>query len=251
MRVFISTLALLLIHTLAMSAESIKVLTAGTFKQVLVELIPDFVDRSRVQVQLDNETAGVLLKRIASGEKFDVVVLTPTALKDPSIAQKIDASSIRPLGRVGIAVAVKAGQVQPQIASVDEFFKTLADSKKVAYIDPASGGSSGIYLENLFRKKGMLDQIRAKAVLVQGGLVAEKLVNGEAVLAIHQKSELLQVPGITILGPLPPDIQNYTDYAVALSQGARDNKNAQEFVSLLFSDKGTELIKTHGIDVAK
>ncbi len=251
MRLIVTTLFLLLVHIQAMSADKIKILTAGTFKQVLVELAPEFSTHFKVQVQIENETTGVLVKRIAAGESFDAVVLTPAALRDPSVVQNIDLASIQPLGRVGIAVAVKKGQVQPNILSVDDFFRLLVETKNVAYIDPASGGSSGIYLENLFRKKNLLELIRGKAVLVQGGLVAEKLITGEAVLAIHQKSELLQVPGVTIVGPLPAEVQNYTDYSVALSRGARENKNAQEFLNMLLSNKSIELIKAHGIDIAK
>jgi|CryBogDrversion2_11_1035321.scaffolds.fasta_scaffold02037_4 molybdate transport system substrate-binding protein len=251
MRLVFSLVLFLLFNSYALGAESIKVLTAGTFKQVLVELSSEFHEQFKVDVQIENETAGVLLKKIAAGENFDVVVLTPSALKDISVSQKIDSTSIHPLGRVGIAVAVKNGHALPKIGSVGDFFKTLMEIKNVAYIDPASGGSSGIYLEGLFRQKGLLEQIRGKAILVHGGLVAEKLVTGEAELAIHQKSELLQVPGITIVGPLPDEIQNYTDYSVALSRTSQENKNAQLFLQMLVSNKSKDVYKSRGIDVSE
>ena len=90
----------------------------------------------------------------------------------------------------------------------------------MAYIDPTSGGYSGIYLDGLFQRLAIADSVRSKAVLVPGGLVAERLVTGEADLAIHQISEILPVAGVTVVGPLAEAIQNYTTYAGAVSSRA-------------------------------
>ena len=88
-------------------------------------------------------------------------------------------------------------------------------AKSVAYIDPASGGSSGIYLTGLFDKLGIAADIKPKAKLKQGGYVAELIANGEAELGLHQISEILPVKGVKLVGPLPAEIQNYTTYAAA------------------------------------
>jgi molybdate transport system substrate-binding protein len=85
----------------------------------------------------------------------------------------------------------------------------------VAYIDPSAGGSSGIYLDQLFERLGMREQIRAKAVLVPGGLVAAKLMDGSADLALHQISEIKAVPGAVLVGPIPAEIQHTTVYSAA------------------------------------
>jgi molybdate transport system substrate-binding protein len=107
----------------------------------------------------------------------------------------------------------------PDVSSVEQFRNALLQARKVAYIDPAAGGSSGIYLDGLFERWGIRDQVRAKAVLVPGGLVASRLMDGSADLAIHQISEIKAVPGAVLVGPLPAQIQNYTVYSAAQPLG--------------------------------
>ena len=94
-------------------------------------------------------------------------------------------------------------------------------AKSVAYIDPASGGSSGIYLTGLFDKLGIAADIKPKAKLKRGGYVAELIANGEAELGLHQISEILPVKGVKLVGPLPAEIQNYTTYAAAVGADAK------------------------------
>ncbi len=84
---------------------------------------------------------------------------------------------------------MKDGAPRPDIGSVDAFKRALLDAPSVAMIDPAAGGSSGIYLAQLFERLGIADAIKPKAVLVPGGSVAERVVKGEAALAVHQISK--------------------------------------------------------------
>ena len=128
------------------AAAEIKVLTAGAFKQVLVALVPDFEKQTGHKVIVENETVGALTKRIEGGEAFDVAVLTPGAVSDLTGKGKFVAGSRANLARVGVGVMVKAGAPAPDISTVEAFKRALLAAKSVAYIDPASGGSSGIYL---------------------------------------------------------------------------------------------------------
>jgi molybdate transport system substrate-binding protein len=118
----------------------------------------------------------------------------------------------------------------------------------VATIDPASGGSSGIYLWQWFEKVGIAAQLKPKAVLVPGGLVAPRLVNGEADIALHQISELLGVPGTTLVGPIPAEIQNYTVYAGGVSASARDAGAAQAFLATLSGPAAAVVLKDKGME---
>src|SRR5439155_7448585 len=111
--------------------------------------------------------------------------------------------------RVGVGVVVKEGAPRPDISSVEAFKKTVLAAKSVAYIDPAAGGSSGIYVSDLLDKLGVAAQVKPKAVLIHGGAVAEHIAKGEAEVGIHQISEILPVKGITLVGPLPREIQNF------------------------------------------
>ena len=201
-------------------ADTIRVLTAGAFKQMVLALAPAFEARTGHRVQVDNDTAGALVKRVQGGEAFDVLVITPAALQALENEGRIAAGSVQPLARVAIGVAVKAGTARPALATVDDFKAAVLQARKLAYIDPAAGGSSGVYLDGLFQRLGVAEAVRAKAVLVPGGLVAQKLVGGEADLAIHQISEILPVPGVDLVGPLPEAIQNYTSYAGVLAAQA-------------------------------
>ncbi|MGJ7581402.1 molybdate ABC transporter substrate-binding protein [Variovorax sp. RHLX14] len=222
-------------------ADTIKVLTAGAFKQVVVAMAPAFEARTGHKLEIQNDTAGALIRRVGAGEPFDVLMLTPAALQTLASTGRVIPDSIVPLARVGIGVAVKAGAPKPRIATVADFRQTLLDARKVAYIDPAAGGSSGIYLDGLFQRMGIAEAIRAKAVLVPGGLVAERLVTGEADLAIHQVSEILPVKGVDLVGPLPAEVQNETTYAGAV---ANDTIHAEAARSLLAAMTGPEAAST-------
>ena len=176
----------------------------GAFKPVVAALAaPVFTARTGHTLKVDNDTAGALQRRIGNGEVFDVVVLTPAAVAQLTQAGKLAAGSSTPLARVAIGVAVKQGAPAPDIGSVAAFRQALLAARAVAYIDPAAGGSSGIYLAQLFERLGIAAQIAPKAVLVPGGLVAQRLVSGEADIALHQISEILAVPGAALVGPIP------------------------------------------------
>src|SRR5690242_5801573 len=131
------------------SAAEVKVLTAGAFKQVVLALVPDFEKQTGNKVVVDNDTAGGLKKRIEGGEIFDVAVITPAVLDELAGAGKIAAGSRVNLAGVGIGVVVKEGAPKPDVSTVEAFKRALLEAKSVAYIDPASGGSSGIYVDKL------------------------------------------------------------------------------------------------------
>jgi len=117
----------------------------------------------------------------------------------------------------------------------------------VAMIDPKAGGSSGIYLEKLFEQLGIAAQMHAKEVLVPGGLVAEKLVDGSAVLALHQQSEILQVKGAKLVGPLPAAIQNYTVYVGAVDARSSSGAAGRAFLTLLGEEEARRAMVEHGL----
>ena len=228
-------------------AAEVKVLTAGAFKPVVMALASDFEQRTGHRLTVENDTAGALLRRISGGEAFDLVVVTPAAIEELTRGGKVlPGSSVR-LARVAIGVAVKQGAPMPDIGSVAAFQRALLSARAVAYIDPAAGGSSGVYLSQLFDKMGIAAQIVPKAVLVPGGLVAQRVVSGEADIAIHQISEILAVPGAALVGPIPAEIQNYTVYAGGVASAARDSRAARDFLTLLGSIGAQQVLKDKGM----
>jgi molybdate transport system substrate-binding protein len=231
-------------------ASEIKVLTAGAFKQVVLALVPDFQKQTGHKIIVENGTTGELQKRIDGGEAFDVVVITP-AVVDAYIANgKVARGSKVMLASVGVGVVVKEGAPKPDISTVEAFKNALLNAKSVAYIDPASGGSSGIYVDRLLVKLGIADQIKPKAKLKQGGYVAELIASGEAELGIHQISEIVPVKGVTLVGPLPKEIQNTTTYAAGLNASTMDKEGADKLIKYLSGPDAAAVLKTKGMDPA-
>jgi molybdate transport system substrate-binding protein len=227
-------------------AADVKVLTTGAFKPVVSTLVGDFEARTGHRVEVVNDTAGAVAKRVAAGEPFDLLVLTPGTLQDLARAGTVG-QPVR-LARVAIGVAVRQGAPAPDIGSVAAFRQALLAARAVATIDPAAGGSSGIYLWQLFEKMGVAEQLMPRAVLVPGGLVAQRLLDGQADLAIHQISEILAVPGATLVGPLPADIQNHTVYAGAVGARARDAAAAQAFLDTLSGPAAAQVLAAKGME---
>jgi ABC-type molybdate transport system substrate-binding protein len=165
----------------------------------------------------------------------DIKVLTAGAYKPVLLAMQADFEA-------------KTGAAAPDISTVIAFQNALLAARAVAYIDPAAGGSSGIYLSKLFDKWGMADRIKAKAVLVPGGLVAQRVVDGQADIAIHQISEILAVPGATLVGPIPAEIQNHTVYAGGVSTATADPVGARALLELLAGPNAASILKSKGME---
>jgi len=253
MRTMLVGLAMVLIGAGAArpaAAAEIKVLTAGAFKQVLLALLPDFERTSGHKVVVENDTVGALTKRIEGGETFDLAILTPAAVDALASKGKLVAGSRANLARVGIGVVVKEGAPKPDIGSLAAFKQALLAAKSVAYIDPAAGGSSGIYVAGLLDKLGIAADVKPKAKLIPGGAVAEHVARGEAELGIHQISEILPVKGVTLVGPLPADIQNYTVYAAALGAQAKESDAAKALLKALSGPAAAEVLKSKGMEPA-
>lgn len=253
-RVFRNPLSLLLKFLLIMTvapplaAQSLRVLSAGAFKPVVLELSSTFEATQPARLQVDNDTAGAILRRIRAGEAFDLVIAPPATLATLASDGRIDASSTRRLARVAIGVAVRRGSPKPEIGTVEQFREAVLKARNPAFIDPKAGGSSGIYLDGLFQRMGIAEAIRPRAVLVPGGLVAERLVSGEADLAIHQISEILPVAGAELVGPLPDSIQNYTVYSVALLRGSPSGDAGRALIEMLRSARAADVIRRKGME---
>ena len=228
------------------AAADLKLLTAGAFKPVALELVPEFEKRTGHKVTIENDTAGNLGKRVGAGEYFDVVVIPPLVL-GPYLGNRVVESSAKALARAGIGVAVKQGAPVPDISTVDAWKKSLLAARAIAYTDPASGGSAGIYLANLFEKMGIAAQLKPKTVLVKGGYSAEKVVTGEAEIAMQPTSELLAVPGAMVVGPIPLEVQHYLPYSGGVSVASRNRAAADELLLMLADPKNLPILKKKGL----
>jgi molybdate transport system substrate-binding protein len=232
-------------------AAEINVVSGGAFKQVLTALVAQYEKESGDKVAVTYRTVGQHMKLIGSGdEKFDVAVLTPEAIDGLAKEGKVVAGSRVDLAKTGVGVVVRAGTPLPDISTVEAFKRTLLSAKSVAYIDPAAGGSSGIYVAKLLERLGIAKQVNAKAVLVHGGEVASHVVDGEAEIGIHQISEILAVKGAVLVGPLPAEIQNFTAYSAGIGTAATNGAAATALVKFLSGPHALPIIKSKGMEPA-
>ncbi len=239
-------LAALLLALPARAAE-LAVLSAGAIDDVARTLAPTLKLPPGDTIVIHKDTVGALVSRILEGEPFDVVLISPAGLLRLTKADKADGFSEIELARVGVGVAVRAGAPLPAIGSADAFRATMLNARAVAYIDPASGGSSGVYVAKLFQTLGIAEAMAPKSVLVSGGLVTKALLDHHADIGLQQISEITAVPGVTLAGPLPPEIQNYTTYDGAIAAVTNHRAAAKAFLALMAGPAALPVLAAHGM----
>jgi molybdate transport system substrate-binding protein len=148
------------------------------------------------------------------------------------------------LSRVGIAV--RAGALKPDIASVDALKATLIAAKSVAY----SQGASGRHFVSVISRLGLVNAVRPKTIIVQGKPVAAAVASGEVEIGVQQIAELLPVPGIDIVGPLPGDMQKIIVYMAGVPTEGADPETAATLVKFLTSEAAQQVLKQTGMDPA-
>jgi molybdate transport system substrate-binding protein len=146
-----------------------------------------------------------LLDRLRSGEGADIVILTQQALHDLAAQGRVAADSCVDLARSFVGIAVKAGADHPDISTEAALRATLLAARSVAY---SRIGASGIFFAELIERMGIAAEINARAKIIPSGFTAERLVTGEADLAVQQLSELKLVSGIEVVGAIPLHLQS-------------------------------------------
>ncbi len=240
--------ALLLLATLSIcaSAAEITLFSAGAVKPALAELAPVWESRTGNRLNIIYATAGDLRKKLATGERADVVILP---LENFAAVEKEGltlANTRRDLGAVGIGVAVKAGAKLPDLSSEEGLKRALLAAKSVTFMDPARGTSGKHFDEMVLPKLGIRDAVRAKATLGEGGMIAEKVANGEIEIAFQQMTELLPVAGVTIAGSLPASLQKTTTYPAAVMQAAKSPTEATALLEFLISSESRKTFVAKG-----
>lgn len=207
-----------------------KVFSSPAVKKALDEVIDLFQQETAVEVTAVFEPTSQLVGRIEGREPFDVMIAVTGSFA--SLGPIIDASTLTPVARAGIGVAVNEDAPAPDISTAESFVKTLRDAKSVAY---SATGASGAYFATLLENLGLSEEVGSHATVVKKGYVAEAVVDGTADIAIQQLSELLFVPQAHVVGPLPSDLQHYTEFSAAVSANSTAPVDAESFVSFLAS----------------
>src|SRR3989441_1846943 len=230
----------------AMAAE-IRVLSAGAVEPGLRAAVAAFKKQSGHDVNITFNTAPEVRKRIAGGDAFDVVIAPPAALDEFAGAGKVTADRAN-LGRVGLGVAVRPGAAVPDISSADALKRSVLAAESIVF----NRASSGIYLENLFKKMGIYEQVEAKTTRYSdAAAVMEHVLKGKGrEIGFGPVTEILQHrdKGLKLVGPLPPEVQNYTSYSAAPMTAAANSELARVLVRYLGSPESKALFVGAGID---
>jgi len=223
---------------------TITVMASAAFKEAYLELVPQFERASKHKVNNLWVPSVQMMSRLKGGEKVDLVILSADSL-DELIRAGIIASRTD-LARSGVGMAVRAGAPKPDISSAEALKRAVLAAKSVVY----STGPSGIYLAGLFRRMGIEDQVKPKLKQVQGEPAGASVARGEAEIGFQQMSELLPVPGIDIVGPLPPDAQKITTFSAGLHAQANAPDAAKALVQFLTSPEAAPVIRRKGMEPA-
>lgn len=214
-------------------AAEIKVLSAGAVKAIVTELAEAYTRETGNTVALAFGTAGVTRGKLQAGEPADVVVLTDVAIDQIAEQGLVVKGTRTDIGRTAIGVGVRDGATRPDIATPEAFKQALLAAKSITYVDPAQGATSGIHLAGVLQRLGIADAVKDKTRLVPGGYPAELVAKGEVELVVHQISEILPVKGVTLVGPLPGELQKLTVYSAGLAAKSAQPEAARAFIAFL------------------
>jgi molybdate transport system substrate-binding protein len=236
-----------LLMTVAAQSAEITALSSGAVREIVTDLLPQFEKSSGHKVAVTWSGTAKIKQQIGGGETYDLVIVGAPVIDDFIKAGKVRPSSRVDLVRSGVGVAVKAGAPKPDISSAAAVKNTLLAAKSVAY----STGPSGVYVQALFEKLGIADQMKPKSKqTVSGTRVGEYLVRGEAELGFQQIAELIHEKGIDFLGPLPPEIQKITVFSSGIHTGAKQPDAAKAFQTFLAAPSSAAVVKKNGMEPA-
>lgn len=216
-------------------------------RQVLADLVAGFTQQSGTHAVIESVGGVDAAKRVAGGEAFDVVILASDA-----IDKLMAAGHLRPGSKVdwvhsGVAVAVRAGAPLPDLSSEAAVREAVLAAPSIS----VSTGPSGVALAQLFERWGIAGEIASRMVQAPPGVpVGSLVVKGEVALGFQQLAELLHVPGITIVGPLPPAIQITTTFSAGIGAQSQQVDAARALLAYLASPEAAEAKRKQGMTPA-
>jgi molybdate transport system substrate-binding protein len=244
------TLVLLLLLTSAASPAELHVVSSGGFAAALKTLAPIYEQKTGDKLVLAwgpsmGNTQDTVPARLQRAEDIDVVIMVGYALNDLVKTGAVVGASRKDLARSGIGVVVRQGTPHPDISTVAALKATLLAAKSIAYSDSASG----VYISSqLFRSLGIADQVAGKAKMIPAEPVGAVVARGDAELGFQQISELKPIKGIDLVGPLPPEVQQYTVFAAALVTRSDQPDDARALLQFLASPQAAPAIADSGME---
>ena len=225
--------------------EPVRVLSTLALKGAVSSLAEQYVATGGAPIAADFAPTLALLDRLRAGEAADVVILTREGLAEVVREGRVASASCVDLARSYVGLAVKAGEPHPDISTEAALRAALLGARAVAY---SRLGASGILFAKLIERLGIAAEINAKAQIIQQGFTAERLVTGEADLAVHQISELKQVGGIEVVGPIPYELQTPAVFSAGRIAASRRAAQADRLLRFLSSSEVAPVLRESGLE---
>lgn len=224
------TLSLCAFHAQQASTAEIKVIASPAGKDALLELAPAFEKATGHKVTFVWAGSGAAEKRVLDGEGADLIMIATENIDKLIAANKVEAGSNTPFVKTGVGIALKTGLAKPDVSTPAALKKAVLDAKSVAY----SQGPSGFHVAEVFKKLGLSDAVKDKLLITPSGVqIGEIVAKGEIDLGFQQVSELIHLPGIQFLGPLPAELQHYRVFAFGLHASSASRDAAKAFVTFV------------------
>jgi molybdate transport system substrate-binding protein len=225
----------------------LRLISSMAARALLAELAADYPRHGGCGVELEAVGGVDAARRVREGEPFDAVVLAAKAIDELIAAGRIVAGSRVDLVRSGVAVAVRAGANRPDIASEDALRRAVLAAPSLAY----STGPSGVHLQQLFERWGIAAEIAPRIVQAPPGVPVGTLVaDGRVALGFQQLSELMHLPGIEVIGALPPAVQIVTTFSGGVTTTCRRPDAARALLRGMAGPAADAARRRHGRDAA-
>lgn len=221
-----------------------KMLCTNGVKAVTVELIPQVQRETGLAIAAVYGSTQLLMDKIGEGETGDIALLSAEAI-DELIGQRVIAAGSRvDIARSSIGVAMRRGMLAPDVSTIEALRRVLLGAKSVLH---SKTGISGQYMPTLFERLGIAREIAAKAVVPAYGTVGEALARGEAEIALQQISELLPVPGVKVIGPLPEEVQLLTTFSAGTFADAEEPRAVRMLLERFTGNAARPLYARNGL----
>jgi molybdate transport system substrate-binding protein len=246
----IVSFTLCIVPATASLAADLKLVGGSAVQPVMAELIPNFEKLAGHRVVTDLDAAvGAITARVQQGEPADVVIVSGAQIESLEKSGKLVPGSRKDLAKVGIGLFVRTGAPKPDISTVDAFKRALLTVKSIGYNDPAAGAPVGLYLIGLFERMGLSAELKSKTIVfTQRSERFGAVARGDVELGFNQVSEIIAVPTVEMVGPLPSDIQNYTLFAAGILSNSKTPNEARAFLDYISSAGVRHVWKEKGFD---
>ena len=230
------------------SAAELKVMGAGPLERPFEEIVAPFARDTGNRVTGMFNTVGWLQDKLKAGEKPDILILTASAMEAMEKAGSIVAGSRVEVSRAISGFAVRAGAPVPDISTPEALKKTLIAARSVSYVDPAGGGTTGVFFAGLLTRFGIAEEINRKAIRPQrGSQVADAVADGRAEIGNTNLSELVPNKGVKVIGPIPDPHGLVITYVGGIATDSPNREAARALLAVLTSPAAREKFRAVGL----